>query len=351
VNFPVSTADPGPSQGRLPTDAMLVNGPVVNRDLLNQRYPPGTRTRNTATVQFDSPERRMPSATQLSFGYERQVGKTMAIGLDYIHNEGRGWVAYDINPGLRVNTTRTGAIIRTDLMGIASQLGIAPFANGINLRFDDGGRTRYDGLNVQWERRFSGFWSARAAYTLGHARGNNNGAPNAVNNFQVLAERHLDLAEGPLDTDRRHNVTVSGRIEVPRTKGLTVSTLARFMSGRPFTILDTNVDADRNGILFDPLPAGAYSGDGNNAITVQNDGGRNGAYGPGYFQVDARLGYRLRRGGRTLDLFVEQFNVTNRSNFTNPSGDRRVPATFLVPTALVGGGFPRQLQLGVRLGF
>jgi hypothetical protein len=54
---------------------------------------------------------------------------------------------------------------------------------------------------------------------------------------------------------------------------------------------------------------------------------------------------------RTLDLFVEQFNVTNRSNFTNPSGDRRVPQTFLVPTALVGGGFPRQLQLGVRLGF
>jgi hypothetical protein len=173
-----------------------------------------------------------------------------------------------------------------------------------------------------------------------------------VNNFQVLAERNLDLNYGPLDTDRRHNLTLSGRMEVPRTRGLTVSSLFRFMSGRPFTILDTNVDADRNGILFDPLPAGTYSGVGNNAITVSNEGGRNGAYGPNYLQLDARLGYRLRLGAvRTLDLFVEQFNLTNRSNFTNPSGDQRVPATFLVPTALVGGGFPRQLQLGIRLGF
>ena len=235
-------------------------------------------------------------------------------------------------------------------MGLASQLGIAPFANSVNLRFDDTGRTTYDGLNLQWERRFSGFWSARAD-TLGHARGNNSGAPNAVNNFQLLAERNLDLNEGPLDTDRRHNLTLSGRMEVPRTKGLTLSGLGRFMSGRPFTILDTNVDVDRNGILFDPLPAGTYSGVGNNAVAVTNNGGRNGAYGPDYFQVDVRLGYRFRRGARTLDLFVEQFNVTNRSNFTNPSGDQRVPATFLVPTALVGGGFPRQLQLGVRLGF
>jgi Carboxypeptidase regulatory-like domain/TonB dependent receptor/TonB-dependent Receptor Plug Domain len=352
VNFPVSTADPGPSQGRLPTDPMLVNGPVVNRDLLNRLYPAGTRTRNTGTVQFDSPEREMPKSTQVSFGYERQVRKTMSIGIDYVHNEGRGWVGYDLNPGLRVNTTRTGTIVRTDLMGIASQLGIPPFSNAINLRFDDSGRTRYDGLNLQWERRFSGFWSARAAYTIGYARGNSSGAPNAVNNFQLLAERNLDLNYGPLDTDRRHNLTLSGRIEVPRTRGLTLSSLFRFMSGRPLTILDTNVDADRNGILFDPLPAGTYSGVGNNAITVTNEGGRNGAYGPDYVQLDARLGYRLRIGvGRTLDLFVEQFNVTNRSNFTNPSGDRRVPATFLVPTALVGGGFPRQLQLGVRLGF
>jgi hypothetical protein len=121
------------------------------------------------------------------------------------------------------------------------------------------------------------------------------------------------------------------------------------MSGRPFTIHDSNVDVDRNGILVDPLPAGEYTGVGANTITVKNDGGRNGAYGPDYMQLDARFGYRVRMSARTLDVFAEVFNVTNRSNFTNPSGDRRM--NFLVLNGLVAGGFPRQLQIGTRLGF
>ena len=84
---------------------------------------------------------------------------------------------------------------------------------------------------------------------------------------------------------------------------------------------------------------------------MQNDGGRNGAYGPDYAQLDMRLGYRVRLSAdRTLDIFGEVFNVTNRSNYTNPPSDRRLP-TFLLLNGLVGGGFPRQMQIGVRLGF
>jgi len=255
VNFPVSNADPGPSNGRLPTDPMLVNGPTVNRALLNQMFPKGSLTRNTGTVQFDTPDRQMPRSTQVSFGYERQLGKTMSFGVDYVHNQGRGWVAYDVNPGVRVNTTRTGAIVRTDLLGLASTLGIPAFSNSVLERFDYSGKTKYDGLNLSLERRLSGFWSARAGYTLGYARGNNSGAPAAANNFQKLAERNLEMNEGPLDTDRRHNFTINSRMEVPHTKGLTVSALYRFMTGRPLSIIDSNVDADQNGNAFDPLPA------------------------------------------------------------------------------------------------
>jgi hypothetical protein len=351
LNFPTNSADPGPRAGRLPTDPLLVNGPVVNRTLLNQLYPLGSVIRNTAAVQYDSPDRQMPRATQVSVGYERQLGATMSYGIDYVHNAGRNWVNYDLNPAFRVNTSPTGAITRTDLLGIASQLQLSPFAGSISHRFDYTGVTTYDGLNLQFERRFSGFWSVRAGYTLGYARGNNSGAPLATNNFQVLDDKNLDLNEGPLDTDRRHNFTINGRLEVPRTTGLTISGLFRIMSGRPFTIFDSNVDVDRNGNLTDPLPPGTYSGVGNNAMTVESKGGRNGAYGPGYMQLDARLGYRVRlAGGRTLDLFAECFNVTDRSNFSNPSGDRRL-TTFLVPNGLIGGGFPRQMQIGTRLGF
>ena len=120
---------------------------------------------------------------------------------------------------------------------------------------------------------------------------------------------------------------ISGRGEVPHAFGMTVAGTLRMMSGLPFTIMNTATDPDRNGILFDPLPAGTYSGNGANAITVENDGGRNGAYGPGFVQFDMRLGWRLRpSAGQSVDLTLDLINLTNRSNFLNPTaGATRTP--------------------------
>ena len=172
-----------------------------------------------------------------------------------------------------------------------------------------------------------------------------------MNDFQVLEERHLELNEGPTNLDRRHTATVSGRVEVPWIRGLTASAVARMMTGAPFTIHNSNVDVNRNDVAVDPVPAGSYSGVGPNALTVENSGGRNGAYGPGSLQIDLRAGYRMRPGaGRTVDFFAEVFNLTGEPNFANPSGDQRLD-TFLVPTSLAGGGFPRQFQIGARFGF
>jgi hypothetical protein len=86
-------------------------------------------------------------------------------------------------------------------------------------------------------------------------------------------------------------------------------------------------------------------------VDVDNKGGRNGAFGPDYLQADIRVGWRLRIAKNTLEFFVDVYNITNRTNFENPGGDRG-QLTFLVPTALRGGsGFPRQAQFGVRYTF
>ena len=109
---------------------------------------------------------------------------------------------------------------------------------------------------------------------------------------------------------------------MPWVRGLTGGAVARMMTGQPFTIHNSNVDANRNNIAVDPVPAGTYSGVGQNAITVENAGLRNGAYGPGSLQVDLRAGYRVRpHQGRRLDFFAEIFNLTNEPNFANPGGD------------------------------
>ncbi|MBI3264064.1 MAG: TonB-dependent receptor, partial [Acidobacteria bacterium] len=84
VNFPNDSADPGPSAGRFPTDPFLVNGPFVNRALLNQLYPPGVLPRNTGDVIFDSPNRSQPYAHQVTVGYVRQMAASLAVHADYV---------------------------------------------------------------------------------------------------------------------------------------------------------------------------------------------------------------------------------------------------------------------------
>ena len=42
VNFPTAAADPGPRNGQFPTEPYLVNGPVINRALLEQEFPAGS---------------------------------------------------------------------------------------------------------------------------------------------------------------------------------------------------------------------------------------------------------------------------------------------------------------------
>lgn len=353
VSFPTDRADPGPSKGTMPTDPFLVNGPVVNWALLSQMYPPGSINRNTSTVYLDNPDRAVPYIHQLSIGYQRQLGPQLSGSVDSIHSWTRDqFITFNLNPGLRVDTSRTGKIVYTDLYNIASTLGISPFVNQVLTRRNDG-KGQFNGLNLQFEKRYANNWSARVSYALGYARGNfTSGNQTDTNSFQLLDDPRLDLNEGPTSFDRRHNFVVSGRVEVPKTHGLTVSGTYRWMSGTAMTIQDTSVDRDRNGQLFDPLPAGDYCGVGQNAFCTTSVGGRNGARGPGFMQADMRFGYRSRpRKGTTLDAYLEVFNIFNQTNWSNPNGDRR-QGDFLILTSLFGAnGYPRQGQLGVRLGF
>ena len=160
TEFPVERADPGPSQGQLPSHPLLQNGPVLNRDVLAQLYPAGTLARNNSEVFLDTPDRTIPYSHQVSLGYERQLGAQLSFAADYVHSWGRDQVlAYDLNPALRVDTSRTGALVRFDLLGIADQLGLSPFRNQVWTR-ENIGTSAQDSLSVQLEKRFSNSWGA-----------------------------------------------------------------------------------------------------------------------------------------------------------------------------------------------
>jgi len=349
VLFPQDSADPGPSRGQFPTDPTLINGPVINRAYIGALYPAGTRLRNTGDIMFDSPNRRQPYTHQVTIGFERQFASSLSISADYVRMTGRDmFLQRNLNPSIRANTSRTGSITRSDAFGVLGE----PYVSKVWL-VENVGRSQYDALNLQLEKRYSRYFSSRASYSLSSSRGTASAQADR-NLLQVGTNLNLDKLWGPVSVDRRHILTLSGRMEIPKTHGVNVSGTMRYMSGAPYTISDSTFDTDRNGEAFDPLPAGTYSGTTVGSLqNVKYKGGVNGAYGPNFFQTDLRITYRQHIGeGRTLDLTAEIYNLTNYANFNNPSGDLRIGSSFLKPQNLRGGsGFPRQAQFGARFAF
>jgi len=342
VFFPTNNADPGPSTGTLPLDQMLAGGPTLNSTLLAQRYPPGSRIKNTGNVTLDNPDRTIPYSDQGTVGYERQLASTLSVSADYVHARARDQLMLrDLNPGLRATTARTATVTRVN----------PAFAAAVLEPVNDG-KIDYDALETALVKRYAAGYSFRVSYTLGYSRGNTSGLAAPTSPFQLLDDLNLALNQGPTNFDRRHNLVISGQAIVPKTTGMTIAWVARALSGTHFSVTDSTTDPDRNGTFSEPLAAGSYtSTTGRNPYTADVTAERNGATGPGFFQLDLRLGYRLRPGsGRSLDLFADVFNVTNRANFDNPIGDRR-STDFFNLTTLRAGAVPTTLQFGVRFEF
>jgi outer membrane receptor protein involved in Fe transport len=372
-NFPLNSADPGPRAGNFPTDPFLVNGPTVNRTLLATLFPGGVLNPN-ATPVVDNTERRMPYTRSFTIGLQRELFQDLALTADYIHSDGIDqFLTVNLNPGHRVNTTSTGAITRLNAnLGQVITNSFVPvitdnFANtpfqtlavtNVTTRINQG-RIKYDALQLSLDKRFAQNFQFKASYTLSKGRGNSNGNGVPTDNFQTQSGLNLDLNSGPTAFDRRHNFVFSGLYRVPKTRGLMISTIIRALSGTPFTIFDSRVDADQNGINFDPVAAGAFSssptfnfpnGEHLN-FAVDNRGGVNGARLPGFFSVDLRLAYKYRFTERVNAGFTfEIFNLANRVNYdeTTVSGDLASGNAFLIPSIAKPA---RTFQLGFRVAF
>jgi hypothetical protein len=354
--FPTNTFDPGPRQGNLPTDPMLLNGPTVNRALLNQMFPPGTRVKNAGTVRFDNPDRVNAFSRTYSIGYERQVGTMMGVSVDYIRSEQRNqYVLKDLNPLVRQGTLATNPVSRTNPLVGTNGEWLARVETIMPV-----GEINYNSVQVSGTKRYGNGWLARISYAYSRGRGNLPTGQTDQADSQFLDDLRLDNEYGPTAVDRPHILTLTGSYDVPKTGGLKLSGVFRARSGTPISLRNTTFDHDSNGSTNNEyLAPGTYTGAAPdlaspNSIpyTVEYKGGRAGGRGPGYAQFDLRAGYRLQLGGaRTLDLFLDIFNATNRANFANPSVDQRLPATFLRLLDVSDEGPTRTAQINVRFGF
>ena len=343
VNLPLDGVDPGPSAGLRPTAAYLKDGPTVNWAIIDALYPPGSKVLNAGNIRFDNANRSNPYADQLSFGFERQVADDMSLSVDYIRVMQRDQlILFNHNQPERVSTARTAKIQRPNDTYVDDVYQLL-----------NGGSINHDALQLSVDKRFSNNYRFRISYTLGNTRGDTRQGDAQSVYTQAAGDLNLSSNWGPTDFDRRHNLVSNFTVAVPGTNGLRVSGIMRVRSGGRFSLLDSTLDTNKNGTANDEwLAAGAYSGSGTDSYTVDYAGGRNGAVGPRYFQVDGRAGYTVEMpNADTLEAYVDFINITNNSNFNQPSGDRRRSSTYLILRTLVNNGLPRQLQLGLRYAY
>lgn len=215
ANFPTNSFDPGPRTGLFPTSPYLVNGPILNRNLLNALFPAGVLTRNTGTVRFDNPDRKQPSTRQFSVGYQKQIETEWAVTADYLYADSRDLLMLkDLNPARRATALATGAVTRTNpIVGAVGE-----FASRVDLLVN-AGSSDYKSLQFSATKRTSHGYTLRLSYAYSKATGNTTAGGESTIDSQYLSDLRLDTQIGPTTADRPHVLSVNGTWEVPRTGG------------------------------------------------------------------------------------------------------------------------------------
>ncbi len=342
VNSPVLRPDViRDSEGNLGVAVLSAAGQSELTRLRDSVIGGSTFNRNP---RIDDPNRQLPYVTSWSLGMSRQLMANTAAAVDYVANISRDQVGIiDINEP--VNGVRPG-VAGFDPGGTL----IPAAARNTNFQrvLQTQTRPEFDGdyrsLQLSFVRRQANRWSGRVAYTIQKSHYTGIGNPDAR---RVWLDNDPKADFGRFAADRRHVLAASGSYNPWKT--LSVATVISAISGDAINETvgrDVNGDNDTNdrpirGI--DDLTRPIQS-----ALDSQGRAVNNGLSGPGSFGLDLSIRYQAPLGGgRSLDLFYDIFNLTNRTNLVGPTGNRQSP-NFMIATA---ARFPRQMQFGIRVRF
>ena len=343
-----------PATGLVPPFAPSVNNPFTGFIL------PGA---GAGGINIIDSHMQNPMVQQASVGVERQLGSREVVRVTAVHNHGSDFII-----------GRTIGTVFNPVVGGPDSI--------INL--ESSAKTNYDGLFVEFERRYTGRFGARAAYTLSKAM-------NYSNDDQIpfgsgpIDPNDLAREYGPAPNDQRHRLSLSGVVNLG--SGFQLSGLWTMASGVPMDILmpsgQTRVPTlQRNagGRVF------TSASELNAFITKTNASGgiagellplvsENARFNDTFNSLDLRLAKSFAVGRVHLEGLAEVFNLFNVSNILgtsvrNYSGfanvlvrDSNDPASagylrssqFGTPVSTAGGVFgsggPFALQLGGRVTF
>jgi hypothetical protein len=248
--------------GRAPNgtlDSRLATGPlpigsVTDVNLNDPRNVP---------VLAVKPDNEISNVHQFNVQFQQQLTNSTALSVGYVGTRGRNLILYYnlngrvVEPGTSVACPRTvaaGSVCYPTLAG-----------NPVRVR-DDIGKSQYDSLQIQVERRFTRGLQYRLAYTLSKTKDNGEGA------FDSVGDTNINFIE-PFTTSRidfPHVLSLEWVYDIPFGRGRLYGSdlnpvvdaiiggwqlngIFRAQSGQPF-------DVRRNGVRVD-LVGEPYTGD------------------------------------------------------------------------------------------
>ena len=358
--------------------------PGIRADLL-QRANPDNRDftfrnldLNKTGSDLTDPSYQTPYAVHFSAGMQRQLAHDLVLSADFawrrfVHTlrEAIDYNHFNRKPQGPVIPACINPAQRNDVTAVCS-LGVISFDN-------TSGIALYKGLLVRLEKRFSRRTQFLASYALGSYTGTNF-TGNA--NFPGTGFNNDNWFEnyGPLPTDIRHILNVSGVVDLRRRFQVSFSVSA--YSPPPFSAYVASYDFNGDGTVNDLLPgttvnafnrslgkkdlaqlvqaynqqfAGKQTLSGQTAPTLTLP--PNYSFNDSFFTQDLRVSrtFQLRSEHVRLDVFGEVFNLLNTANLVQYGGNLNEPSSFGQPGArfsqVFGSGGPRAVQLGARVSF
>jgi outer membrane receptor protein involved in Fe transport len=367
-NFPKTLVFTPPYSVSRTTNDVQFSDPYAGKENPFPYRPPQT-PQELAAYQYLRPVRVTSYPADFSSGYaqqwnlsiQRELAGSVIVSAAYI-----GTKADDLPTTRQINPSvfKPGATLAN-----RQQNRLYPEYESIS-SFDPIGRSRYNGMELTVNKRFSRGYSILASYTLSKAKDNTS----SDDGFNAQDHLNPDDNYGLADTDQRHRVVTSFVWELPSPDegaakavlgGWQFNGIVTLSSGTPFTISSgrdaaLNFNTTRANVIGDPdLPtdrsrdemiaayynAAAFAIPANGAL---GNSPRNFLIGPGARNVDLSL-FRTFRIQQRLNaqLRFEAFNAFNFVNFGNP----RSNIGAANPGRIDSAGDARIMQIGVRMTF
>jgi hypothetical protein len=200
-----------------------------------------------------------------------------------------------------------------------------------------GGERQTDGIDLAFERRFSGNWTANIQYMWRDAEGNITSDANAdLVGDAIEYDPRQPYMNGRLQGSIDHQFKLYGMYRLPFN--LEVGGLAYWNSGAHYTESEIFLPGQYDIYLPQPLANGSFADRGTETH-------------PSYYTVDAKLRYLVPVRRFNVDLFLDIYNLTNNQDaifVTQAHNDPDSNFPYQSDRVLLS---PRRYQAGVRLRF